>query len=180
MALDTEENRLKLIDIFPSLAGDTNFKILSEQSHIYSCIAWAMGYTDRWVDIFDIPGHWWPSGVDRVATPDALIAAFMAVGFVKASDDKPEENYRKVILYMNFETNEWTHASLVVTAQIEHSKFGETWDGHHSHNTLSYYGEPYAYMKRLESPLEYQTIPGTITVDKEKLVYLKKILKDLN
>lgn len=65
MALDTSINRTILANVFPDLAKDTNFKILSECTDVYNCIAWAMGYTDRWVDHFKGAGHWWPDGVDR-------------------------------------------------------------------------------------------------------------------
>ena len=39
MALDTAINRDALIAVFPDLAADTNFKILSECTNNYNCIA---------------------------------------------------------------------------------------------------------------------------------------------
>ncbi len=50
MALDTPFNRQELIRAFPDLGADPNFHILSDTSDVYNCIAWAMGYEDRWVE----------------------------------------------------------------------------------------------------------------------------------
>lgn len=184
MALNTPANRLSLIRAFPALQHDVNFKILSEQTNRYNCIAWAMGYTDRWVDHLKIVGHWWPSGVIRSQTSKALIDAFKAVGFIMADDYNPEINFRKVILYKNFETDTWTHASLVVTDKIEHSKFGPQWNGQHSHSVLNSdtdqsYGQSFAYMKRPLGPLPEQELTGTISVDATELVKMMRKLESL-
>lgn len=176
MAFNTSENRLKLIRAFPALANDANFKLLSPATPCYNCIAWAMGYIDRWVDTDDKVGHWWPTGVEKSLKPAALIQAFEAVGYIEADDYKPEDNYHKVILYKNIEKDIWTHASLVVTAFVEHSKFGSAWDGEHSHNVLNSttpdsYGVPYAYMKRPQRrPLPEREISGKIIIDEEAFI----------
>lgn len=49
MDINSEENRKKLIELFPLLADDPNFKLESEATDVYNCIAWAMGFNDRWV-----------------------------------------------------------------------------------------------------------------------------------
>ena len=51
MDFNTEENRKVLIGYFPHLGSDSHFELLSEQTPVYNCIAWAMGYRERWVDI---------------------------------------------------------------------------------------------------------------------------------
>lgn len=56
--LNSSVNREALISAFPNLRNDASFKILSPQTQVYNCIAWAMNFNDRWVDIAEIPGHW--------------------------------------------------------------------------------------------------------------------------
>ncbi len=185
MALDTPINRQLLINIFPDLAGDANFKILSEHTPIYNCIAWAMGYSDRWVDIYNSPGHWWPQGVERNMTPQALISAFEAEGFELSENCIPEEGYSKVVLYKNQITGEWTHAARIITSDVEHSKFGGLWDGQHSHDVLcnttidpqKSYGVAYAYMKKKEDTTPPTPVfSANISIDKDKLAQLKAML----
>lgn len=157
MAFDSTINRLMMMSVFPDLASDYNFKLLSDRDDKYNCIAWAMGYDDRWVDCYDSPGHWWPNGVSKDMSPKSLIEAFSAKGFVLTDNPLPEKGYHKVVLYMSKLTGLWTHAARVLTSDIEHSKFGKEWDGQHSHNVLantskrysnSSYGEAFAYMKK--------------------------------
>ncbi len=188
MALDTSINRQALIGVFPDLAQDINFKILSDCTYQYNCIAWAMGYTDRWVDILtDLPGHWWPLGVVKDMTPEALIEAFKAEGFELSDNCLPEKDYSKVVLYKNA-TGKWTHAARIITANVEHSKFGPAWDGQHSHNVLcnttagqehQSYGIAYAYMKRQNTIMPTTSPAGKITVNLENLNKLKTKLSSL-
>lgn len=187
MALDTPINRYSLIYVFPDLANDVNFKILSECTDEYNCIAWAMGYTDRWVDPYIGAGHWWPMGVARNDKPETLIAAFKAEGFEMSEDIYPEEGYSKVVLYKKMGAEEWTHAARIVTIDIEYSKFGRAWDGLHSHDVLSRtgignenqsYGIAYAYMKRRNdySKGKSEVIGGSISVNMENLAKLRAAL----
>ena len=175
--LNSSTNRGVLIGVFPLLKGDVNFEILSPETPIYNCIAWAMQFNDRWVSIGDYPGYWWPDGVAKNMSSDALIKAFEAVGFSVTSDCKIEKDFDKVVLYKNDKTNEWTHASRIVADAIEHSKFGQLWDGSHSTNSISgiVYGTPYCYMKRSKSyNLQPEKLHGNIGVD---LALLQSLLK---
>lgn len=186
MALDTPVNRFKLMSVFPDLAKDVNFKILSECNPIYNCIAWVMGYDDRWVDHYNVAGHWWPNGVSRDSSPDSLIAAFQAEGFELSDNIIPEDGYSKVILYKNPANNEWTHAARVISKDVEYSKFGQSWDGQHSHDVLcntgkgyedSTYGIAYACMKRVKNNGgSGSVLHGTISVDLNNLAKLRAIL----
>ena len=58
MDFNTEENRKVLLGYFPQLSKDQHYELLSEETPVYNCIAWAMGFNDRWVDIYMTPGHW--------------------------------------------------------------------------------------------------------------------------
>lgn len=187
MVSNFEIGKQKLIQVFPDLRNDINFKILSPYNAFYNCIAWAMGYTDRWVDhnIY-VAGHWWPAGVELEGTTAALIHAFEAEGFVMADNNLPEDGYEKVALYKKRDSDEWTHASKILSENIEHSKFGQGWDGQHSHNVLcntgigyenNSYGEVFAYMKRFLPKVPTETQRGKVIVDKKLLEKLKSILK---
>lgn len=186
MALDSAINRSLLISIFPDLANDNNFKILSECTPVYNCIAWAMGYNDRWVSPFLYPGYWWPDGVVRSMAPEALIQAFQVEGFEMSDDILLEDGYSKVVLYKNLAGDQWTHAARIVTDDTEYSKFGQSFDGQHSHEVLcrtsagcsdQSYGTAFAYMKRLDSKKESPAIPqGSISVNPANLAKLKALL----
>jgi len=176
--LNSPTNREVLIGCFPRLKSDVNFEILSPETDEYNCIAWAMQLDDRWVDTVVIPGHWWPNGVAKSVSPEALVQAFEAVGFTIAEDGCIEEDFDKVVLYKDETTERWTHASRLITESIEHSKFGKLWDGSHSVNSITgdVYGVPYCYMKRSKSyTVPPEKLQGKINVNIELLkTFFKK------
>ena len=149
MDYNTPGFRKVLIEIFGNaLKSDPNFKLTSQPTYRYNCIAFAMGMSDRWVDVANLPWHWWPP-VQKDDTINSLIAAFEYFGFEKCGmDDNIDEKYDKVVLYGK--DNQWQHAAKVVAPNVYHSKFGESFDGTHSSgNVLSVkYGDPYVVMRR--------------------------------
>ncbi len=183
-SLNNQHNREILCNIFPDLRNDANFEILSPQTPLYNCIAWAMQFEDRWVSIFDYPNYWWPNGVEKTMSPDALIEAFKAVGFTLCDNRDLEESFDKVVLYKNEDKNEWTHAARIISETTEHSKFGQSFDGTHSHEVLcktgigyedSSYGIPYAFMKRSKSfTIKEKSLTGNIETNLELLRQLLK------
>lgn len=186
MALDSPENRQILINIFPNLGLDGSFVIKSEKTTAYNCIAWAMGFDDRWVD--HLPDNdiakkkWWPDGVARDYNPETLVAAFEKLGFEKCNDDQEEAGYDKVALYkvsplvnpITFQViaNEgWSHAARVLSANIYHSKIGSSFDIYHRSGDIfngPFYGEVFQFMKRkVEDRIITERIksePSVITV----------------
>ena len=126
MGFNSRINRDLLIGWFPNLAADAEFKLTSPSTPVYNCIAWAMGFTDRWVDHFIAPGHWWPKGVQRDDTCQSLFDAFVALGFEPTDVYDYDSNYDKVMLYGY--QGRWKHAARILEHNIEHSKFGECWD----------------------------------------------------
>lgn len=165
MAFNTPENRQVLIKSHPSLEHDPYFYISSDKTLEYNCIAWAMGFNDRWVD--HLPDYdkavkkWWPNGVKRGFHPNCLVKAFEAVGFELCNGDKYEEGYEKIVIYClrpfiipQFgicEPIAWTHAAKVLTENTYHSKMGDKFDIYHSSGNIfvgSSYGEIYTYMRR--------------------------------
>lgn len=154
MDLNTEENRKELIAVFKKLETDSHFEITSPKDDGYNCIAWAMGFNDRWVDhIIDqlSKKKWWPNGVKRGKSPLNLVEAFKAVGFEPCDDDNTEEGYDKVALYMDKYTGRWTHAAKVLSPEEYHSKIGPLFDIKHRSGDVfenSSYGTVFQFMKR--------------------------------
>ena len=148
MDFNTRINRKILIDWFPNLAKDTVFKLTSPDTPVYNCIAWAMGFTDRWVDHFSAAGHWWPQSVEKDDTCQSLLNAFLALGFEPTDNYNYNASYDKVVLYGY--DGKWKHASRILVNNIEHSKFGALWDGIHGHNVFQddIYGIAYACVQR--------------------------------
>lgn len=131
-----------------------------------------MGFNDRWVDTVVSPGHWWPDGVQRSTSLQALIDAFLAVGFEQTDNGLFEEGYDKVALFQK--DGEWTHASRIESDNVEYSKFGGSFDGLHSHNIFSdsIYGNEYAYMRRPVSKrgTEGKIPTGSVKIDLTNLI----------
>lgn len=165
MALNTQANRDALTKQgFSQLETDEAFEVTSPCDRFYNCIAWAMGFDDRWVDDYpDTPSKrkWWPSGVVKDHTPKGLISAFEAVGFECCESPEMEEGYDKVVLYKSSKhidpntglnvPEQWTHAARVIGDNLYHSKMGESFDIHHSGNNVfsqSPYGIEYQSMRR--------------------------------
>lgn len=176
MALDTEEHRRELIKDYPGLRNDPNFKITSHISVHYNCIAWAMGFNDRRVDIEPGAGNWWPEDVSKDVDKDTLVKAFESLGFVKADHPNIEDGYDKVSLYGYGAF--WSHAAKICEEGVEHSKFGNGWDGKHSSNIFrgSDYGEIFCYMKR---PIKDRCITENVKQQKGKIKINLDLLADL-
>ena len=161
MDLNSTENRNKLICYFPKLNSDPHFKITSENTTDYNCIAWAMGFDDRWVEPpsphkpSDGRSVWWPVNARSDMSYEALISAFQEVGFKICTETNVHEGYDVVVLYGD--GGIWTHASRIISLNEEHSKFGESWDGIHGRQMFdgTSYGNPYAYMKRPAEERDY-------------------------
>ena len=189
MDLNSGDNRKELIKSFPNLATDPNFTINSPQTIGYNCIAWAMGFNGRWVQsvntaglTIDLKYVWWPPEVPQSQKPDALIEAFKKLGFELYNSWEYDNRYDIAVLYAN--NGEWTHASRLIGTNLEHSKFGESWDAIHSSGVFhgSMYGDAYAIMRRprglkKEYLDKYPLKLGTITVNNTRLTELLKPLR---
>lgn len=151
MDYNTSDIRKSIIKDFPKLDADSRFVVCSPFTFEYNCIAFAMGFEDRWVDhLVCLPWHWWPNGVVRNQSEQALKEAFGALGFEECLDDCIETDYDKVALYSK--DGEWKHAAKIVEGAY-HSKFGAMHDALHSGGAVldNVYGTPYCFMKRLKS-----------------------------
>lgn len=166
MDLDTQENRELLKLAFPKIEDEGGvFHIKSPATSCYNCIAWAMGFDDRWVDyILNSKKKWWPKNVPLDWHPDTLIAAFEAVGFEKCNNGKLEDGFDKVALYKVcpffdpltdrwINDYGWSHAAKILEEGVYHSKIGPSFDIYHRNGDVfegTDYGEIYQYMRRPE------------------------------
>ena len=144
---------------FPEVKFDKKYEPTSEPTDRFNCIAWAMRFTDRWVQPSKGQKFWWPkyhsSSFD--CSQQGLVEAFRKIGFDVCDNDFIERGYDKVALYYNTKTNTWTHAARVVGRNEYHSKAGAGYDFHHdnvisrlhnSSNIIESYGIRYVVMKR--------------------------------
>ena len=88
-----------LEDLFPGLRG-TAYQIKGPPDPIYNCIAWAAGASDSWWwPIGDPQRVYWPAGVPRAETLEAVRATFTSLGFAVCDHAEPEPGFKKVALF---------------------------------------------------------------------------------
>lgn len=153
-----------MISMCQSLGKDTSFLLTSDCTPLYNCIGFAMGMHDVCVALgnpANIPWCWWPPTAHFDMKPKSLVEAFEYFGFTECIDGKVEVDYDKVALYEK--NGEWTHAAIVETEDLYHSKMGIWWDIVHRSGDLFHdegYGDIFTFMKRLKSDRH-------ITIDKK-------------
>ena len=120
---------------YPKLAH-AGYKITSEATPVYNCIAWAAGDTTRWWECgedgpIDEPGVYWPKGARHGFGLDALISAYEAIGYELCPEggSAHEEGYDKLALYA--ENGEWRHAAKRLKDGRWSSKLGDLEDVSH-------------------------------------------------
>lgn len=124
--------------------------MLDENISDYNCIAWAMGFTNRWVGGLnpyqlshgELPPPWYDSSkIVPPGSPDILVHAFRNEEFEETKNPNYEKGYNKVALYQRrnrFSCNyTWTHAARIVSDDVEHSKLGHSFNVAHSRNQFS-------------------------------------------
>lgn len=116
---------LALMRIFPGLWLSRYFKITSDETGTYNCIAWAAGDTTKWWD----PQNHWPDKVNKGMKIDDLIDAYKTEGFSVCDDGTYEENVQKIALYEK--DGRWTHAAKQLNKDSWSSKLGESFDISH-------------------------------------------------
>ena len=171
MAKYTQAEKDSISRIFLDLKDD-DFDITSDDTPIYNCIGFAIGFTDVWVALGHptrIPWFWWPETVPFSSDKDALVKTFEYFGFIKCDDDQIELGWDKVALYGD--DVQWLHAAKVIGPNLYHSKLGCGHDIHHkgdkdllqrTRRPDDSYGKVYQYMKR-------KTEDAHITNDKKPI-----------
>ncbi len=146
-----------LVQAFPKLLNDNSFEVTSKASPNYNCIAWACMYDERWIQppYLGKPNLdcvvWWPPEIPEGIEPEYLKSLFEYHGYIECNSSKREEGYRKVALFFNEQTNEWTHAARELNNGCWTSKLGTFNDIQHSTpETIENddYGKVYCFMKK--------------------------------
>lgn len=82
--------------LFPKL-GVTDFKVTSDKTPAYNCIAWAAGSDSRfWWPSTDA---YWPPQVPQVESLAAFEHAFAGLGYVKCDDGTHKIGIEKIAIY---------------------------------------------------------------------------------
>jgi hypothetical protein len=133
--------------LFPDLKR-LGYRSTSPPDPIYNCIAWAAGLTNAWwwpdPDGFD----YWPPGVERAETLNAIIQALATVGFTPCPDATLETGWEKVAIYTTVQGP--THAARQLASGSWTSKLGPDDDIEHTLEGLasSTYGSVVQFLRR--------------------------------
>jgi len=152
-----EEVRRKLIQAFPKLIHDEEFKVTSKSDPSYNCIAWAYHIDNRWMwpntgEYEFLDGiHFWPSEEIMDCNVQHFIEAFRLKGYEQCESSSFEIGYRKIALYVLSGTTICTHAARQLGNGNWTSKLGEYNDIYHGtpeaiENDI--YGNVFCFMKR--------------------------------
>ena len=133
---------------FPKLS-DKEFEITSPCSVNYNCIAWAAGDTEKWWWPDLQYTMYWPEDIKREESLKSFIILFERFSFVECKSLDLEENFEKVIIYVNNEGKP-THAARQLETGIWSSKLGRFYDISHNAEGLEgqFYGSIGAVLKR--------------------------------
>jgi len=137
MGKSIEEIKIEIIQYFPKLKDDPKFEITSKPNYHYNCIAWACNFTERWIQPpmdNNLPldcVQWWPPDIEPSTNPESLVALFQKIGYFHCDSSEFETNFRKIAIYYNKNTGEWTHASRQRSDGTWTSKLGAEQDIQH-------------------------------------------------
>ena len=109
-------------DHFPDL-NSKNYRITSEATKRYNCIAWAADCDTMWW--WPTKFYFWPENVAREETGSAFLAAFETLGYEKCENGLLEAGYEKVALFADPNTYLPTHAARQLSDGRWTSKLGE-------------------------------------------------------
>jgi hypothetical protein len=126
------------------LAG-WDYDVTSAPTHLYNCIAWAVGDDKRWWEPCE--DYYWPEGAPFEYTVDALVKAYELIGYEICEDDSYDSIYEKVAIYVG--RNGEKHAARQVDGLYWSSKLGCCHDIQHPLRALEEeYGPARVFMRR--------------------------------
>lgn len=81
---------------FPYL-NSQNSRVTSPSTPKYNCLAWAAGNDRRWWD--PNPLYYWPPGVPREVSMDAVLQVFEQLGFSICVGGTREDGFEKIAIF---------------------------------------------------------------------------------
>lgn len=138
---------------FPNLLS-SSYRITSQATATYNCIAWAAEDQTAWWWPDADGSYYWPVNVVRDETMKAFIAAYATLGYQPCSSFLQEQGYDKIAIYAD-DAGTPTHAARLLPTDQWTSKLGELEDI--AHSTLeglggNVYGTPKQALRR---PLQW-------------------------
>lgn len=131
----------------------SSYRITSERTPLYNCIAFAAGEAHRW---WWPIGAYWPKQSPREETIDSFILAFRSLGYSPCDDGVLEEGFEKLAIYAD-EDETPTHMARQLPSGMWISKCGQLEDiEHETLEALSGFGsrEYGAVIKFLKRPVQ--------------------------
>jgi len=130
---------------------EENYTTESDEDPSYNCLAWALGYKDRWWEPDPDPysTYFWPTECDRNdSSLNSYIYAIRSEGFEPCRDSQPEHGYEKIALYVD-DDGGFSHAAKMAGNQKWWSKLGR-WEDvkHDTLEDLKDYGDPTYHFRR--------------------------------
>jgi hypothetical protein len=114
---------------FPNLRRP-EYRVTSDETPVYNCIAHAAGKNDKWWWPADAEGAYWPSGIDKKETIDGFILAYQTEGYVVCEGRELETGFDKIAIYVD-ELGTPTHAARQLSDGSWCSKLGQWEDIQH-------------------------------------------------
>ena len=147
--MDTTLAEFDIKSHFPDIEFG-KFRVTSDATPQYNCIAWAAGENHRywWPD----SQYYWPSLVPRKRSVEAFVQAFGLLGYVTCPDSGLEPEFEKIAIFVGFSGTP-THAARQLEDGNWTSKLGQSYDISHileqvGGNKGHGYGRIVVYMKR--------------------------------
>jgi len=161
--LNNQENKNRIIELFPDLLNDPSFEIIDGPNPNYNCIAWAANIKDAWYQNlphdkrptfrFDGVKFDWPFDAPDEFSINSLTQIFTYLGYEECQNGTYIEGYKKVVFYQK--DGVATHAA----RQLTFGKHKGKWTSklgpffcivHGTPESIinNTYGEPIFFMKK--------------------------------
>lgn len=138
-----------LDDLFPGLRA-AGYRITSEQSPSYNCVAWAASQIDIWWWPDPMYVYFWPAGIPRAESMDVFIQVFEGLGYLPCNTGDFEYGFEKIAIYAE-KTGKPTHVARQLPTGLWTSKLGRLEDIEHGAPVDlngDWYGSAFVFMKR--------------------------------
>lgn len=117
-------------EYFPYLMN-SDYSVESPATKEYNCIAWAAGDDKEWWWPDPLYLKYWPPSVPRIETKEAFIKAYELLGYSVCHDDKHEEGFEKIAIYVG-NSDKPTYAARQLSSGYWTSKLGQLEDIEHT------------------------------------------------